>query len=173
MRLLVLLAALLASAPRSDAQHVNFYRMSSNGCATGVKSDTGYSAPVIKYVWRKYRAQLIKAARGYEGFRCVVNEGDDALAEYVGLCLYAALWYMHIYPTVAAIGGWEFGRRTKRYFSKSEERILRLCDANHRRAGAHHRRGRLCRQVASSQLALAHTASHCSSASKTRSYIYI
>ena len=64
MRLLVLLAALLASAPRSDAQHVNFYRMSSNGCATGVKSDTGYSAPVIKYVWRKYRAQLINAARG-------------------------------------------------------------------------------------------------------------
>ena len=120
MRLLVLLAALLASAPRSDAQHVNFYRMSSNGCATGVKSDTGYSAPVIKYVWRKYRAQLINAARGYEGFRFVVNEGDDALAEYVGLCLYAALWYMHIYPTVAAIGGWEFGRRTKRYFSKSE-----------------------------------------------------
>ena len=38
--------------------------MSSNGCATGVKSDTGYSAPVIKYVWRKYRAQLINAARG-------------------------------------------------------------------------------------------------------------
>ena len=101
MRLLVLLAALLASAPRSDAQHVNFYRMSSNGCATGVKTDTGYSAPVIKYVWRKYRAQLINAARGYEGFRFVVNEGDDALAEYVGLCLYAALWYMHIYPTVA------------------------------------------------------------------------
>ena len=67
MRPLVLLAALLASAPRSDAQHVNFYRMSSNGCATGVKSDTGYSAPVIKYVWRKYRAQLINAARGYEG----------------------------------------------------------------------------------------------------------
>ena len=50
MRLLVLLAALLASAPRSDAQHVNFYRMSSNGCATGVKSDTGYSAPVINQV---------------------------------------------------------------------------------------------------------------------------
>ena len=114
MRLLVLLTArLLASAPLSDAQHVNFYRMSSNGCATGVKSDTGYSAPVIKYVWRKYRAQLINAARGYEGFRFVVNEGDDALAEYVGLCLYAALWYMHIYPTVAAIGGWEFhGRRS-------------------------------------------------------------
>ena len=119
MRLL-LLAALLVGTPLSTAQHVNFYRMSSNGCATGVKSDTGYSAPVIKYVWRKYRAQLINAARGYEGFRFVVNEGDDALAEYVGLCLYAALWYMHIYPTVAAIGGWEFGRRTKRYFSKSE-----------------------------------------------------
>ena len=119
IRLLVLLTALLASAPLSDAQHVNFYRMSSNGCATGVKSDTGYSAPVIKYVWRKYRAQLINAARGYEGFRFVVNEGDDALAEYVGLCLYAALWYMHIYPTVAAIGGWEFGRRTKRYWHSS------------------------------------------------------
>ena len=41
-----------------------------------------------------------------------MNEGDDALAEYVGLCLYAALWYIHIYPTVAAIGGWEFGWRT-------------------------------------------------------------
>ena len=82
-------------------------------------TQAGYSAPVIKYVWTKYRARLINAARGYEGFRVVVNEGDDALAEYVGLCLYAALWYMHIYPTVAAIGGWEFGRRTKRYFSKS------------------------------------------------------
>ena len=89
-----MLAALLVVTPLSTAQHVNFYRMSSNGCATGVKSDTGYSAPVIKYVWRKYRAQLINAARGYEGFRFVVNEGDDALAEYVGLCLYAALWYI-------------------------------------------------------------------------------
>ena len=64
MRLLVLLTArLLAIAPLSDAQHVNFYRMSSNGCATGVKTDTGYSAPVIKYVWTKYRARLINAAR--------------------------------------------------------------------------------------------------------------
>ena len=61
MRLLVLLAVLLASAPLSDAQHVNFYRMSSNGCATGVKSDTGYSAPVIKYGWRKYRERLLLA----------------------------------------------------------------------------------------------------------------
>ena len=105
MRLLVLLAALLASAPRSDAQHVNFYRMSSNGCATGVKSDTGFSVHVIKYVWKKYRTRLINAARTYEGFRVVANEGDKALAEYVGrLCLYAALWYIHIYPTVRAIG---------------------------------------------------------------------
>ena len=67
--LLVLLTALLASAPLSDAQHVNFYRMSSNACATGVKSDTGYSAQLIKYVWRKYRAQLINAARAAESRR--------------------------------------------------------------------------------------------------------
>ena len=119
MRLL-LLAALLVGTPLSTAQHVNFYRMSSNGCATGVKSDTGFSAHVIKYVWVKYRTRLIDAARTYEGFRVVANEGDKALAEYVGLCLYAALWYIHIYPTVAAIGGWEFGKRTKRYFTKAK-----------------------------------------------------
>jgi hypothetical protein len=101
MRLfLVMLAALLVVTPLSTAQHVNFYRMSSNGCATGVKSDTGFSVHVIKYVWKKYRTRLISAARTYEGFRVVANEGDKALAEYVGLCLYAALWYMHIYPTV-------------------------------------------------------------------------
>ena len=47
MRLL-LLAALLVGTPLSTAQHVNFYRMSSNGCATGVKSDTGFSAHVIR-----------------------------------------------------------------------------------------------------------------------------
>ena len=68
MRLL-LLAALLVGTPLSTAQHVNFYRMSSNGCATGVKSDTGFSAHVIKYVWVKYRTRLIDAARTYEGFR--------------------------------------------------------------------------------------------------------
>ena len=63
--LLLRLAALLVGTPLSTAQHVNFYRMSSNGCATGVKSDTGYSAPVIKYVWTCKAPGLI--ARGRAG----------------------------------------------------------------------------------------------------------
>ena len=92
--LLVLLAALLAIG---NAQHVNFRRMSSTGTDAGVKADTGYAAPVIGYLWRKYRTQLINRVRGYEGFRIVGNAGEKALAEYVGLCLFAAFWYMHIY----------------------------------------------------------------------------
>ena len=47
--------------------------------------------------------------------------GEKALAEHVGLCLFAAFWYMHIYPTVDAISGWEFGKRaTGRRFSKTK-----------------------------------------------------
>ena len=102
--LLVLLAALLAIG---NAQHVNFRRMSSTGTDAGVKADTGYATPVIGYLWRKYRTQLINRVRGYEGFRIVGNAGEKALAEYVGLCLFAAFWYMHIYPAVDAISGWE------------------------------------------------------------------
>ena len=71
-------------------------------------------------VWRKYRTQLINRVRGYEGFRIVGNAGEKALAEHVGLCLFAAFWYMHIYPTVDAISGWEFGKRTGRRFSKTK-----------------------------------------------------
>ena len=115
--LLVLLAALLAIG---NAQHVNFRRMSSTGTDAGVKADTGYATPVIGYLWRKYRTQLINRVRGYEGFRIVGNAGEKALAEHVGLCLFAAFWYMHIYPTVDAISGWEFGKRTGRRFSKTK-----------------------------------------------------
>ena len=75
LRLLVLLAALLAIG---NAQHVNFRRMSSTGTAAGVKADTGYAAPVIGYLWRKYRTQLINRVRGYEGFRVVGNAGEKA-----------------------------------------------------------------------------------------------
>ena len=60
-----------------------------------------------------------------------MNEGDDALAEYVGLCLYAALWYIHIllvYPTVRRrdrwLGVWEAHEAVLQ-----QETILRLCDA--------------------------------------------
>ena len=88
--------------------------MSSTGTDAGVKADTGYATPVIGYLWRKYRTQLINRVRGYEGFRIVGNAGEKALAEHVGLCLFAAFWYMHIYPTVDAISGWEFGKRTGR-----------------------------------------------------------
>ena len=91
MGLLVLLAALLSIG---NAQHVNFRRMSSTGTDAGVKADTGYATPVIGYLWRKYRTQLINRVRGYEGFRIVGNAGEKALAEYVGLCLFAAFWYM-------------------------------------------------------------------------------
>ena len=56
-----MLAALLAIG---NAQHVNFRRMSSTGTAAGVKADTGYAAPVIGYLWRKYRTQLINRVRG-------------------------------------------------------------------------------------------------------------
>ena len=97
--LLVLLAALLAIG---NAQHVNFRRMSSTGTDAGVKADTGYAAPIIGYLWRKYRTQLINRVRGYAGFRIVGNAGEKALAEHVGLCLFAAFWYMHTYPTVAS-----------------------------------------------------------------------
>ena len=75
--LLVLLAALLAIG---NAQHVNFRRMSSTGTDAGVKADTGYATPVIGYLWRKYRTQLINRVRGYEGFRIVGNAGEKALA---------------------------------------------------------------------------------------------
>ena len=89
--LLVLLAALLAIG---NARHVNFRRMSSTGTDAGVKADTGYATPVIGYLWRKYRTQLINRVRGYEGFRIVGNAGEKALAEHVGLCLFAAFWYL-------------------------------------------------------------------------------
>ena len=116
MRLLPLVA--IAAFALASAQHVNFKRMSSTGTAAGVKADTGYAAPVIGYIWRKYRTRLINAARGYDGFRLARNAGERKLAQHVGLCLFAALWYIHIYPTVDAIGGWEFGKRTGRRFSK-------------------------------------------------------
>ena len=113
-------AALAALLAIGNAQHVNFRRMSSTGTDAGVKADTGYATPVIGYLWRKYRTQLINRVRGYEGFRIVGNAGEKALAEHVGLCLFAAFWYMHIYPTVDAISGWEFGKRTGRRFSKTK-----------------------------------------------------
>ena len=49
----------------------------------------------------------------------VRNKGEQTLAEHVALCMYAAFWYVHIYPTTDAIGGWEFGRGTGRRFSKT------------------------------------------------------
>ena len=80
MRLLVLLAALLAIG---NAQHVNFRRMSSTGTGScrGQSGHAGYAAPVIGYLWRKYRTQLINRVRGYEGFRVVGNAGEKALAQ--------------------------------------------------------------------------------------------
>ena len=109
MRLALACAALLLTL--SCAQHVSFREMSSNGKATGVKFDTGYEERVLQYIWRTYRTRLVNAVRGYEGFRVVGNGGEQMLAAHVGLCLYAALWYIHIYPTTDAIGGWEFGKR--------------------------------------------------------------
>ena len=85
--LLVLLAALLAIG---NAQHVNFRRMSSTGTDAGVKADTGYAAPVIGYLWRKYRTQLINRVRGYEGFRiasCLLSpvaSNDDLHQGWLG-----------------------------------------------------------------------------------------
>ena len=93
--LLVLFAALLAIG---NATHVNFRKMSSTRTANGVKYDTGYDERVLKYIWRKYRTRLINAARGYSGFRTYANAGEAVLAKHVGLCLFAALWYIHIYP---------------------------------------------------------------------------
>ena len=115
--LLVLFAALLAIG---NATHVNFRKMSSTRTANGVKYDTGYDERVLKYIWRKYRTRLINAARGYSGFRTYANAGEAVLAKHVGLCLFAALWYIHIYPTTDAIGGWEFGKRSGRRFSKTK-----------------------------------------------------
>ena len=103
MRLALACAALLLTL--SCAQHVSFREMSSNGKATGVKFDTGYEERVLQYIWRTYRTRLVNAVRGYEGFRVVGNGGEQMLAAHVGLCLYAALWYIHIYPTTDAIGG--------------------------------------------------------------------
>ena len=71
--LLVLLAVLLAIG---NAQHVNFRRMSSTGTDAGVKADTGYAAPVIGYLWRKYRAGL-PAARGGGATAC--PQADEAV----------------------------------------------------------------------------------------------
>ena len=93
--------------------------MSSKGTAAGVKADTGYTVGLMGYLWRKYRTRLINRVRHYEGFRVVRNKGEQTLAEHVALCMYAAFWYVHIYPTTDAIGGWEFGRRTGRRFSKT------------------------------------------------------
>ena len=118
MRLALACAALLLTL--SCAQHVSFREMSSNGKATGVKFDTGYEERVLQYIWRTYRTRLVNAVRGYEGFRVVGNGGEQMLAAHVGLCLYAALWYIHIYPTTDAIGGWEFGKRSGRRFSKTK-----------------------------------------------------
>ena len=91
----------------ASAQHANFRRMSSKGTAAGVKADTGYTVDLMGYLWRKYRTRLINRVRHYEGFRVVRNKGEQTLAEHVALCMYAAFWYVHIYPTTDAIGGWE------------------------------------------------------------------
>ena len=115
MRLLVAVVVLALAS----AQHANFRRMSSKGTAAGVKADTGYTVDLMGYLWRKYRTRRINSVRHYEGFRVVSNKGEQTLAEHVALCMYAAFWYMHIYPTTDAIGGWEFGRGTGRRFSKT------------------------------------------------------
>ena len=77
--LLVLLAALLAIG---NAQHVNFRRMSSTGTDAGVKADTGYEAPVIGYLWRKYRTQLAPFRHG--GGRAIPAHGTRCPAPISG-----------------------------------------------------------------------------------------
>ena len=99
--------------------HVCFAEFSSNRCTSGVLSDTGYSDDVVQWTWRKYAPQLIAHATGLDAFQVYVRGGNHALEQRVGLCYYAMLWYMHIYPTEAAIPGWSFGgvyRFTKKRF---------------------------------------------------------
>ena len=97
---------------------VQFTDFSSNGRATGVLADTGYAMPAIEYMWTKYSDQLIAAARTYTGFATYERATENVLKTRVAVCFYGIFYYIHQYPTQAALGVHRYGdhRITKTAF---------------------------------------------------------
>ena len=87
---------------------------------SGVLHDTGYPYQLLALVWSRpgvrNEVQLMKLISPFVEYEHVVVGGAEMV---VALSFYAALWYMHMYPSAVAFGQrvWQgFGRLHKDHF---------------------------------------------------------
>lgn len=106
---------LILVLPLVNSSPVVWREWGHNGLESGVLHDTGYSHELLAYIWHRKKIQaevarlvllapfdLYKSSPYYYGPETIV-----------ALCFYAALWYIHFYPSAVA-----FGQRDWRHFGR-------------------------------------------------------
>jgi hypothetical protein len=123
MRWLLLLVLVRVSCARYI-----FWRMwASSQTDKGVLKDTGYCYEQLGYIWDKYSPKIVPGLSQVDPF-CTHPEPEQIIA----LCLYAALWYIHLYPSTATFGQrhWRFlGKISEKNFSMMVIPVL-ICFSN-------------------------------------------
>jgi hypothetical protein len=110
--LFLLLHVCCACAP------VTWRRFTANKKDPSLIVETGYSAPLLNYVWGKYGDRLVGILATQQPFIRYYKIGFN---EIISACFYVALWYIHFYPAAAAVNMRKFdhiGRVSRKKFYK-------------------------------------------------------